>query len=97
MYMKWFYRWLAKKLRTVWYDDEEVEPDYRYNTVGTSTRSQLPNSTGMSFTLYSATGGHVLEFIDCAKDDCTRLYLINDGDDFAKQVSHCVTIEGLRR
>ena len=96
--MKWFYRWLAKKLRTVWYDDdEEVEPDYRYTSSGPSTRGQLHNSTGMSFTLYSATGGHVLEFVDCAKDDGARLYLINDGDDFAKQVSHCVTIEGLRR
>ena len=95
--MKWFYRWLAKKLRTVWYDESDVEMSQQY--AHDTDHNVLPHSTGMSFTLYAATGGHVLEFRDYAKDgtDRTRLYLINDTDDFAKQVSQCVTLESIRR
>ena len=98
--MKWFYRWLAKKLRTVWYDESDAEMSQNY--AGDTGHDVLPNSIGMSFTLYAAIGGHVLEFRDFAKDgtDRTQLYLIVDSDepdDFAKQIAQCVTMQRLKR
>ena len=96
--MKWFFRWLAKKLRVVWYDESDAEEVWDARAHNDS-HGVLPNSIGMSFTLYAASGGHVLEFRDYAKDgtDRTRLYLINDTDDFAAQVAKCVTLESIRR
>jgi hypothetical protein len=97
--MKWFFRWLAKKLRVVWYDEESDAEEVWDAQAHNNGHGAFPNSIGMSFTLYAASGGHVLEFRDFAKEgsDRTRLYLINDTDDFAKQVSQCVTMESIRR
>lgn len=63
-------------------------------------RSSEMNSRGMTFTLYHAQGGFVLEWSNY--DPHTdrrqnRLYIIRDDQDFAQQVAQCVTLESLRR
>ena len=58
------------------------------------------NGNGMTFTVYPAEGGCVLEFrhYDRGTDRMSnRLYLINEGEDFATHVAHAVTIESMRR
>jgi hypothetical protein len=63
-------------------------------------RASEMNSRGMTFTLYHAQGGFVLEWSNY--DPHTdrrqnRLYIIRDDQDFAQQVAQCVTLESLRR
>jgi hypothetical protein len=55
---------------------------------------------GMVFTLHAAEGGQVMEFgyYDPKADrHVRRLYIVNDGDDFAQQVAHIITLEAMRR
>jgi hypothetical protein len=54
------------------------------------------NSSGMKFTIYSAVGGHIMEtaYYNDTKDEYEyKLYMINEGDDFAKQVAQAVMME----
>ena len=54
------------------------------------------NSTGMKFTIYSAVGGHIMEtqYFNELKDEYEyKLYMINEGDDFSKQVAQAVMME----
>lgn len=58
------------------------------------------NSRGMTFTLYKADGGHILEFRVIRADYETsesRLYIVPAGENFAEYVAKCVTLESLKR
>lgn len=100
--MNWF-----KKLLWQWTrQGREIEQD-ESDSVLCSSSSTLRESSlrgsganGLNFTLYTASGGHVLEsrHYDEKKDEnFTKLYIINDEDDFAKQIAQCITLETLRR
>jgi len=98
--MKWF-----KKLVWSWSSQGRAfKQDRNECTLSSSVQSgpSLRGSDihGINFTLYSASGGHVLEtrLYDEKKDENhNKLYIINDTDDFAKQIAHCITLETLRR
>jgi hypothetical protein len=82
-----------------WLTSDRLEQDIvvSYNKV--STRADL-STQGMSFTLYHAQGGYVLEWSSYDQHTDrrnTRLYIIRDDQNFAEQVAHCVTLESLRR
>jgi hypothetical protein len=98
--MKWFFRWMDKKMRTIRYEDRARETANEYNGYSSnSVNTALLGAIGLSFTVYVASGGHVVEFRNEDSDGANqmRLYLVNDTEDFAKQIAHCVTIEGLRK
>ena len=100
--MKWF-----KKLVWQWSQQgREFEHEHdnclvsggAISTAGPSLRGS--DIHGINFTLYSASGGHVLETrqYDEKKDENrTNLYIISSEEDFAKQIAHCITLETLRR
>lgn len=82
-----------------WLTSDRLEQDVLVSYNKVSTRADM-NSQGMSFTLYHAQGGYVLEWshYDQHSDRrSNRLYIIRDDEDFAQQVAHCVTLESLRR
>lgn len=57
-------------------------------------------SGGMTFTLYSASGGQVMQFraYNPTKDHWDeRLYLVPDGEDFSQRVAEIVTLEAIRQ
>lgn len=59
-------------------------------------RSESLNSDGMKFTIYSAVGGHVMEtaYYNDTKDEYEyKLYMINEGEDFSKQIAQAVMME----
>jgi len=54
---------------------------------------------GISFTLFFANGGSILQFRNYNKHNDveeTRLYIIKEDEDCAEQIAKCVTLETLR-
>ncbi len=82
-----------------WLLSDKLEREVIVPYVNGTDRAHM-NSQGMSFTLYHAQGGYVLEWshYDQHSDRrSNRLYIIRDDQDFAQQVAECVTLESLRR
>lgn len=96
--MKWFFKWLAKKCQQAMSDNEKYSSAYEepLQTIG----PRRLNRYGMNFTIYTAdTGGFIVEYTSndprTGKGD-SRLHIINDEADLAKNLSHIITIETLR-
>jgi hypothetical protein len=103
--MSWFDKWIAKKVRQAWDSaGEDYQP--RENKV----RRGIPISTreigselsakGLRFNLYRAVGGHILEthIYDNRTDESRNtLYMINEEDDFAKQVAQAIMVESMKQ
>lgn len=57
------------------------------------------NQQGMSFSLYQAVGGHILEsrtFNHKTDRHEGTLYMIHEDDDFAKQVAQAIMLEQMK-
>lgn len=86
--------WLRRALRN-WLQQEE--PIQLRETVVSSR--DTPRQEGLNFSLYKAVGGHVLE---CRtynpktdRHDGT-LYMIQEDQDFAKQVAQAIMLEQIK-
>jgi hypothetical protein len=99
--MKWFDKWFKKKCVQAWNDRHEVEAD---STVGLN-KAQLVrashsiDSPGMSFTVYRANGGHIIETrtYDKHKDRHNNgLHIITDDKDIGDEIGKIITLEHLR-
>ena len=110
--MDWFDNWFRKKCIKAWNSESELEeasPKEQRLSRGISIRSRSSpfdhtssslDSTGMRFHLYKAVGGHILEtHVYNERNDTTEhtLYMINDDDDFAKQVSEAILMEAMKQ
>jgi hypothetical protein len=88
MLKKWIRRWLQE-------DYSKLEVVRASDAPSTS-----PSREGMSFTLYPAVGGHVLE-TRCYDPKTDRnigtLYMIDGGGDFADQVSKAIMMEMMKQ
>lgn len=109
--MSWFDKWLKKKFIEAWNsgsDDTQVSTDrevkLRRGIPINSRRSDYDgaselSATGMRFHLYKAVGGHILEtHVYNSRNDENEhtLYMINDDDDFAKQVAQAIMMEQMK-
>jgi hypothetical protein len=68
------------------------------NTIGSN--SLEGHNGGLNFTVYSATGGKVVQIrtYNIATDRSTSmLYIISDKEDLGKELGHIITIESLSR
>jgi hypothetical protein len=95
--------WFKKKVIS-W-----VREDWNKTSNSPSTLAQPTNSVltsrrleqnGMNFTLYSATGGYVMEYI--AYDERTderniTLHIIPSDQDLGQGIAHIITLEMLRK
>lgn len=94
--------WLKNKLRSWVF---EVEDDSRYSTIKPSravghSQSRTLETRGMNFTVYHASGGHVLEYNQYdEKTDrhYNRLHIIPTDQDLGQGISHIITLELLRK
>ena len=87
--------WLRRAVRN-WLMQEE--PAMLRETVVSSR--DAPRQDGLNFSLYRAVGGHVLECrIYNAKTDRHdgTLYMIHEGEDFAKQVAQAIMLEHMKQ
>lgn len=101
-----FIKWLMKQIKRA-----EAHQELEFEKERLKRRSARINSMmhqkeveetvnviGMKLTLYPAVGGHVLEagHYDEKEDEWSyKLYMINEGDDFAKQVSQAIMMESM--
>jgi hypothetical protein len=90
MLRKWLRRWL----------NEESKYGDIHEVVAGPVPSNRPSREGLSFTLYPAVGGHVLE-TRCYDQKTDRhigtLYMIDGEGDFADQVAKSITLEMMKQ
>lgn len=111
--MKWFDNWFRKKCIEAWNtvdedDSAKSDRDVKLRR-GIAINSRHSNyvdsgsnldSQGMRFHLYKAVGGHVLEtHVYNQREDQTEhtLYMIDDKEDFAKQVAQAILMEAMKQ
>ena len=106
--MKWFDRWFMKKVHEAMSIPQEREADRDFPIVSGGKnanrglkieRDREIRSQGMTFTLYRAVGGYVLETnrIDERADRrINDLYMIDEEKDFAQQVAHAISMESMK-
>ena len=90
--MRWIYRWLDRKLRNT--RNEIMETDKMPVASGRSI-----DSSGMNFTVYRASGGHVIETrtYDRHKDRNNHgLHIITDDKDLGDEIGRIITYENLK-
>jgi len=93
--MNWISNWLNRKmlrngLRSKMVNDSDV----------CSTGNTRLHSQGISFTLYNASGGYVVELrgYDVKNDQHNvSLHVIPNKDDLGQSLSHIITLEMLRK
>ena len=113
--MKWFDKWFAKKVHWAWNIPQETETDSDEGIVRNSTRTRHNSikasklatsidaeleSRGVSFNLYSANGGHVVELRNYdEKSDRHKnsLHIIPHDKDLGEALNHIITYEALKR
>ena len=91
--MKWIYRWLDRKLRNT--RNQVLEAD----KAPSITSGRSIDSNGMNFTVYRASGGHVIETrtYDRHKDrNNMGLHIITDDKDLGEEIGKIITFEHLR-
>lgn len=97
--MKWFDRWFEKKCRESWENSGRNAVKAVDSGIYPATRSGIDSESDLSFRIYSATGGHVMEFrrydrrIDQSQ---TNLYVIPKEDDIGERVARIVNMEMLK-
>jgi hypothetical protein len=107
--MKLFDNWLYNKLKHMWENRHLYESDSDAKYVNTMASPRHPRdeavlhmgrSNGLSFQIYGASGGYVLE---CSSyDEKTdrhqqNLHIISSDADFGDAISKIITIEMLKR
>jgi len=110
--MKWFDKWFLKKVRWAWSIPQEKEQDEGPNLVMTPNRTAKAQrglisksdseleSRGVTFNLYSANGGHVVELRNYdEKSDRIKnsLHIVPHDKDLGESLNHIITYEALKR
>ncbi len=106
--MKWFYKWLYEKIKKsaeeVQVAMEEDKLNYRnrprIGTIGSSSSSNRFETNGMNFTLFTASGGYILEYhsYDNKADEHTKkLHIITSDQDLGQSIAHIITLELLSK
>jgi hypothetical protein len=100
---KWFDKWLAKRARNGMQhlnNEEDGNDMLVCETDGHDRLHRRNHKTSMNFTIYSANGGHVLEYseYDERKDEnINTLHLIPGDKDLGQSIAHVITLEMLRK
>ena len=103
--MNMFEKWIMRRSLNIQrkYDDGPVPADWSDNTmpsrIGSSKGSDLSDNRPMTFNIYRASGGTIVELrkYDTRKDHWdNQLHVIPDEADFTNTLSKIVTLETLR-
>ena len=110
--MKWLDNWFLKKARWAWSVPQEADEGPIQVTTGSpvkkahrglaisSRESGELESRGVSFTLYNANGGHVVELrhYDEKSDRMKNsLHIVPHEKDLGESLNHIITYEALKR
>ena len=106
--MKWFNKWFANKCRQAWEDANQPQ-ETEVNSISSakmrrglaiSTGATELHSRGVTFTLYKANGGHVVELRDYDPQTdrhANSLHLVPSDKDMGEALNHIITYEALKR
>ena len=103
--MKWFDKWIAKKVRQAWERAEQEPTKYAMNSiVGMKaaemvSRDRMDCSPDLNFRMFRAENGYVMEvrYNDKRTDRSTsNLHLISDDQDLGQSIAHIITVESLK-
>lgn len=92
-------KWLKNKLRE-WVFDTGEDGYATVKPARATISSRTLETRGMNFTVYHASGGHVLEYNQYdEKTDrhYNRLHIIPTDQDLGQGISHIITLEMLRK
>ena len=103
--MKWFNKWFAKKCRQAWEDscqpsETEMSTVKVRRGIAISPGATELHSRGVTFTLYKANGGHVVELRDYDPQTdrhANSLHLVPSDKDMGEALNHIITYEALKR
>lgn len=110
--MKWFDNWFLNKVRWAWSVPQEADKEVESNLVPSPRGSKAHRgltisksdseleSRGVTFNLYTANGGHVVELRNYdEKTDRFKnsLHLIPHEKDLGEALNHIITYEALKR
>lgn len=97
--MKWLKKIVLKWVNEDRFSDYGNEVKASRGSSAVQSLTSLSRNDGMSFTVYSANGGHIVEFsMYNRKTDRTEnnLHIIRAEDEFADSLAKIVTLEKLR-
>ena len=107
--MKFFDKWLYKKLRDMWENNEKYDEAMRFDSrinkmslVGSQAISVERNSidaNGFNLKVFRANGGTIIETrrYEMKTDRQTNgLYVITDDKDLGVEIGKIITMEGLK-
>lgn len=100
--MKWFNRWLKKKVAEAMCEEKGADAKYYRASVGIGSISttSIDSDKGIRFTVSKAHGGVVVEtsFYDRQRDRSNQgLYVIRDDQDLGKEIGKIITMETLKQ
>ena len=103
--MKWFNKWFANKCRQAWEDSCQPQEDIGSSAkvrrgIAISPGATELHSRGVTFTLYKANGGHVVELRDYDPQTdrhANSLHLVPSDKDMGEALNHIITYEALKR
>ena len=95
--MKWFDRWLARRVKKVWEDEQTV------NTIGIKAASLVDSDRlgdpALNFRMHRAETGWIMEVhrYDRKTDRNSRgMHIVNDSEDLGDSIAKIITMETLR-
>lgn len=98
--MKWFDKWFRKMSKKVWESSQVVE------SVSGSSYSGLRGGQPMSFTIYKANGGFVIQYFSedyNSKNHYSspskhepKLLIVHQGEDLGKAIDQLILVEALK-
>jgi hypothetical protein len=96
--MSWFKKWLFKKMQRA-YHDSQIQDIECVSTGSIGLSRTLDSDAAMSFTIYNAIGGKVVEFrrYDRQRDRSEHtMYVVGNDEDFGQRIAKIATIETLK-
>jgi hypothetical protein len=99
---KWINKWFNKKVEQAWNEARNQampENDMQMSTLA-SSRGRRLEQNGMNFTIYTAVGGHIMEYscYDERTDHNSKaLHIINSDSDLGQSIAYIITYEMLKK
>ena len=92
--------WIRQKLHSFIFPQDSLVESRPSGKNSVISRSRTLDTRGMNFTIYTASGGHILEY--SSYDEKTdrhnnALHIITADQDLGQGIAHIITLEMLRK
>ena len=99
--MNFLKKWFRRAVKNAWDEARNEQCEKAQDcSIGSVKGSHSLQARGMSFTIYKADGGHILEYnhYDEKTDrHNSGLHIVTVDQDLGQQIAHAYTLEALKR